>query len=165
MTNHIQPLSAELHDKLVHLKDTQLTQLSDKVIQRSSKTQRQESYKHGLVELNKSFEDYLAHVISLRFNLHAGQGKKLRFKKDRIRLLKQHGIDYPAIDGAETAQVLSLIAQSIIHEDAVVTADLDDVFPFWKEGFPMVQFDNTYKILAEDIQLHYQALIDALLNH
>jgi len=28
----------------------------------------------------------------------------------------------------------------------------------------MVQFDNTYKILQEDIQIHYQAVLEALLS-
>jgi len=69
-----------------------------------------------------------------------------------------------AIDGAETAQVLAQIAQAITREDAIVTKDLHNIFPFWKEGWPMVQFDSAYKILSEDIQLHYQALLDALLK-
>ena len=51
-----------------------------------------------------------------------------------------------AIDGAETAQVLAQISQAIVREDAIVTHDLHDIFPFWKEGWPMVQFDNAYKI-------------------
>lgn len=29
----------------------------------------------------------------------------------------------------------------------------------------MVQFDSAYKILSEDIQLHYGALINALIAH
>ncbi len=28
----------------------------------------------------------------------------------------------------------------------------------------MVQFDNAYKILSEDIQIHYEAVLDTLLN-
>ena len=28
----------------------------------------------------------------------------------------------------------------------------------------MVQFDNAYKILAEDITIHYQAVLDELLK-
>lgn len=78
--------------------------------------------------------------------------------------MKARGIDYMAIDGAETAQVLAQIAQAITREDAIVTKDLHNIFPFWKEGWPMVQFDSAYKILSEDIQLHYQALLDALLK-
>ncbi|MCH4248907.1 MAG: hypothetical protein LKF82_13945 [Acinetobacter populi] len=165
MSNNSRSLSPELSEKLHDLKKVRLSTLSDKVIQRGGKTQRQESFKHALVELNQSFEDYLSQAITLRFQLHPGQAKKVRFKKDRIRILKQHGIDYLQIDGAETAQVLLLITQSIVFEDAVVTPDLNDVFPFWKEGYPMVQFDNTYTILAEDIQLHFEALIDTLLAH
>ena len=164
MSNPSVPLSAELKEKLEKLQQVDLSKMSTQLLQRSNKTQRQESYKNALVELNTSFEQYLAEAISLRFGLHAGQTRKLRFKKDRIRLLKQHGIDYVSIDGANTAQVLSLISQSIIHEDAVVTPDLNDTFPFWKEGYPMVQFDNTFDILAVDIQVHYQALIERLLT-
>lgn len=150
--------------QLEKLKAVTLADSANKLLQRSNKAQRQESYKKALVELNASFEEYLAEAISIRFDLHAGQARKLRFKKDRIRLLKQHGIDYLSIDGANTAQVLSLISQSIVHEDAVVTADLNDAFPFWKEGYPMVQFDNTFDILTEDIQVHFQALIQTLLS-
>ena len=164
MSNPSVPLSAELQEKLEKLQQTDLTKSSNQLLQRSNKSQRQESYKKALVELNTSFEEYLAEAISIRFDLHAGQARKLRFKKDRIRLLKQHGIDYVSIEGANTAQVLSLISQSIIHEDAVVTPDLNDAFPFWKEGYPMVQFDNTFDILAVDIQVHYQALIERLLK-
>lgn len=165
MSNNSKSLPPELSEKLHDLKKVRLSTLADKVIQRGGKTQRQESFKHALVELNQGFEERLADAIALRFNLHAGQRKKLHFKKDRIRILKQHDINYLQIDGAETAQVLLLITQSIVFEDAVVTPDLNDVFPFWKEGYPMVQFDNTYTILAEDIQLHFEALIDALLKH
>ena len=38
------------------------------------------------------------------------------------------------------------------------------LFPFWKEGWPMVQFDNAYKVLAEDIAIHYQAMLDELIS-
>ena len=89
--------------------------------------------------------------------------KKIKYKKDRIRILKVRGIDYMAIDGAETAQVLSQVAQAIVREDAIVTNGLHNIFPFWKEGFPMVQFDNTYKVLVEDIQLHYEMILDQLI--
>jgi len=58
---------------------------------------------------------------------------------------------------------LAQVAQAIGREDATVTHDLHNIFPFWKEGWPMVQFDNAYKILAEDISIHYQATLDTLL--
>jgi hypothetical protein len=164
MLNSTIPLSEQQKEKLEKLQQMDLTKSSTQLLQRSNKAQRQESYKKALVELNASFEQHLAGAISIRLDLHSGQTRKLRFKKDRIRLLKQHGIDYLSIDGANTAQVLSLISQSIIHEDAVVTPDLNDAFPFWKEGYSMVQFDNTFDILAEDIQIHYQALIEHLLR-
>jgi len=41
---------------------------------------------------------------------------------------------------------------------------LHNIFPFWKEGWPMVQFDSAYKILSEDISIHYQATLDKLLE-
>lgn len=157
-------LSTELTEQLCQLKNLDIAAQSKAALQRSNKAQRQESYKQALVELNQSFEEALADVVALRFKLHPGQRRKLHFKKDRIRILKQHGINYPAIEGYETVQVLLHIVQSIVFEEAIVTAALNDAFPFWKEGFPMVQFENTYKILAADIHIHYQALIDALLT-
>ena len=95
--------------------------------------------------------------------------KKAKIKADReddlkTKILKARGIDYLAIDGTETAQVLAQVAQAIVREDAVVTHDLHNIFPFWKEGWPMVQFDNVYKILAEDIAIHYQAVLDELIS-
>lgn len=151
-------------DQLERLQHQSLTEKSHKVIRASSKAEKQHAYKKALTQLAQSFDEALVEAVALRFDLHAGQRKKLRFKKDRIKILQQHGIDYPRIDGYETAQTLALIAQSIIHEDAVVTDELNDAFPFWKSGYPMVQFDNTYYILAEDIQIHYEQLINALIN-
>ena len=103
--------------------------------------------------------------MSIALHLNEAQIKKIRYKKDRIRILKARGIDYLAIDGAETAFVLAQIAQAIVREDAIVTHDLHNIFPFWKEGWPMVQFDNAYKILEDDIRIHYQAVLDALLEN
>jgi hypothetical protein len=157
-------LPPELLQQLQHLKQADLGLSAQQLLQRSNKAQRQESYKRALVELNQSFEEALAEAVVLRFGLHLGLRKKLQFKKDRLRILNQHGIDYLKIDGAETAQVLAWIAQSIIYEDGVVSAQLHDAFPFWKEGYPMVQYDNTYQILAKDIQIHYQAALDALIH-
>ena len=54
--------------------------------------------------------------------------------------------------------------KAIIREDATVTRDLHNIFPFWKEGWPMVQFDSAYKILEDDISIHYQALLDVLIH-
>lgn len=114
--------------------------------------------------LNQSFESKFVEAVALALGLNEGQAKKIRYKKDRIRILKVRGIDYMAIDGAETAQVLSQVAQAIVREDATVTHDLHNIFPFWKEGWPMVQFDSAYKILSEDITIHYQATLDKLLE-
>jgi hypothetical protein len=116
------------------------------------------------VKLNQAFEDKFVEAVTLALGLNEGQSKKIRYKKDRIRILKVRGIDYLAIDGAETAQVLSQVAQAIVREDATVTHDLHNIFPFWKEGWPMVQFDNVYKILEDDIRIHYEAVLEALIS-
>lgn len=100
----------------------------------------------------------------MALHLNSTQSKKIRYKKDRIRILKAKGVDYMAIDGVETSQVLAQVAQAIEIEDGVVTHDLHNIFPFWKEGWPMVQFDNAYKILEDDINIHYQATLDVLLK-
>lgn len=157
-------ISASVADQLNAIKHRDLCQSARTVITGGGKKQRQENHKKALVELHKAFENALVEAIVLRFALHEGQAKRLRYKKDRIKILKQHGIDYLTVDGVETAHVLAAIAHSIIHEDGIVTADLNDVFPFWKQGFPMVQYDNAYKILAEDIHIHLQLLIDQLLD-
>ena len=114
--------------------------------------------------LHQSFEDKFVEAVTMALHLHEAQAKKIRYKKDRIRILKAKGIDYLAIDGAETAQVLGQVAQAILREDATVTHDLHNIFPFWKEGWPMVQFDSAFKILDEDINIHYQAVLDRLIE-
>ncbi len=129
------------------------------------KAGRQEAHKQALVALNTNFEEKFVEAVTLALGLNAAQAKKIRYKKDRIRILKARGIDYLAIDGAETAQVLAQISQAIVREDAIVTHDLHDIFPFWKEGWPMVQFDNAYKILEEDISLHFHAFLDAMIEY
>lgn len=154
----------EILDILQTMKNDELDTEAKEVIRQGGKAGRQEAHKQALVVLNKSFEEKFVEAVSLALNLNEAQIKKIRYKKDRIRILKARGIDYLAIDGAETAFVLAQIAQAILREDAVVTHDLHNIFPFWKEGWPMVQFDNAYKILQEDIQIHYQAVLKALLS-
>ncbi len=154
----------EILDILQTMKNDELDTEAKEVIRQSGKAGRQEAHKQALVVLNQSFEEKFVEAVSLALNLNEAQIKKIRYKKDRIRILKARGIDYLAIDGAETAFVLAQIAQAILREDAVVTHDLHNIFPFWKEGWPMVQFDNAYKILQEDIQIHYQAVLKALLS-
>ena len=132
----------EILDILQSMKDDELDVEAKEMIRNGGKAGRQEAHKQALVALNASFET----------------------KKDRVRILKVRGIDYLDIDGAETAQVLSQISQAIQREDAIVTKDLHNIFPFWKEGWPMVQFDNAYSILVEDISIHYQATLDKLLS-
>ncbi|WP_109440808.1 hypothetical protein [Acinetobacter haemolyticus] len=154
----------EILDILQSMKKDELDIEAKEIIRNGGKAGRQEAHKLALVALNTSFEEKFVEAVTLALGLNAGQAKKIRYKKDRIRILKVRGIDYLAIDGAETAQVLAQIAQAITREDAIVTEGLHNIFPFWKEGWPMVQFDNAYKILAEDILIHYQATLDELIS-
>jgi hypothetical protein len=154
----------EILDILHSMKSDELNTEAKNVIRQGGKAGRQEAHKQALVELHHAFEEKFVEAVVLALHLNSTQAKKIRYKKDRIRILKAHGLDYLAIDGAETAQVLSQVAQAIVREDATVTHDLHNIFPFWKEGWPMVQFDNAYKILEDDIAIHYQAVLDALLT-
>lgn len=154
----------EILDILQSMKSDELNVEAQKIIRDGGKVGRQEAHKQALVALHQSFEDKFVEAVTLALNLNEAQAKKIRYKKDRIRILKAKGIDYLALDGAETAQVLSQVAQAIIREDAIVTRDLHNIFPFWKEGWPMVQFDSAYKILEDDISIHYQALLDVLIH-
>ena len=162
---HLASLSdIEILDILQSMKNDELDTQAKELIRQGGKAGRQEAYKQALVALNESFEEKFVEAVVLALNLNEAQAKKIRYKKDRIRILKAKGIDYMEIDGAETAQVLSQVAQAIVREDATVTHDLHNIFPFWKEGWPMVQFDNAYQILNEDITIHYQATLDVLLK-
>ena len=151
-------------EQLVALQTLDLTLNAQKILTATGRSDRQVSYQRALVALFNSFEDAFVHAVALRFELHEGLRKKLYFKKDRIRLLRRYGIDYQAIDGYATASALALIVQSIRHEQAQVTPELDQLFAFWKTGYPMVQLDNAYRILSQDIQIHYQQLIHTLLE-
>ena len=155
----------EILDILQSMKSDQLDVEAQQIIVDGGKAGRQEAHKQALVALHQSFEDKFVEAVVLALNLNEGQAKKIRYKKDRIRILKVRGIDYMAIDGAETAQVLSQVAQAILREDAIVTRDLHNIFPFWKEGWPMVQFDNAYNILEEDIGIHYALVIENLIEN
>ncbi len=148
---------------LNELKKVDLTEKAQQAIRIGGKAGRQESHKQALVELYLSFEDHFLEAVTCAFALYPAQVKKMRYKKDRVRMFKQHDIDYTQLDGSETAQVLAQVVQAIHYDDAIVTHDLHDIFPFWKEGFPMVQFDNAYKLLSEDITIHYQAVLDRLI--
>lgn len=154
----------EILDILQSMKKDELDVEAKEIIRNGGKVGRQEAHKNALVALNNSFEEKFVEAVTLALGLNAGQAKKIRYKKDRIRILKVRGIDYLAIDGAETAQVLSQVSQAITREDAIVTEGLHNIFPFWKDGWPMVQFDNAYKILSEDILIHYQATLDELIS-
>jgi ribosomal protein S9 len=154
----------EILDILKSMKNDKLNVEANQIIRDGGKAGRQEAHKQALVALHQSFEEKFVEAVTLALHLNSTQAKKIRYKKDRIRILKAQGIDYLAIDGAETAQVLAQIAQAITREDATVTEDLHNVFPFWKQGWPMVQFDNAYKILEDDILIHYQAVLEALLE-
>ena len=149
----------EIVDILQSMKNDELNIEAKEIIRNGGKAGRQEAHKQALVSLHTAFEERFVEAVTLALGLNEGQAKKIRYKKDRIRIFKAHGVDYMAIDGAETAQVLAQIAQAIEFEDAIVTQGLHDIFPYWKEGFPMVQLDNAYKILAEYIQLHYEQVL------
>lgn len=164
MTDSSSLSDIEILDILQSMKNDELDVEAQKAIREGGKAGRQEAHKQALVALHHSFEEKFVEAVTLALHLNEGQAKKIRYKKDRVRILKVRGIDYMAIDGAETAQVLAQVAQAILREDAVVTADLHNIFPFWKEGWPMVQFDNAYKILEEDINIHYQAVLERLLS-
>ncbi|MEI1744388.1 hypothetical protein V8P95_07950 [Acinetobacter baumannii] len=155
----------EILDILQSMKKDKLDTEAHEIIRSGGKAGRQEAHKQALVALNTNFEEKFVEAVTLALGLNAAQAKKIRYKKDRIRILKARGIDYLAIDGAETAQVLAQISQAIVREDGIVTHDLHDIFPFWKEGWPMVQFDNAYKILEEDISLHFHAFLDAMIEY
>ena len=155
----------EILDILQSMKKDELDIEAKEIIRNGGKAGRQEAHKQALIALNNNFEEKFVEAVPLALGLNAGQAKKIRYKKDRIRILKVRGIDYMAIDGAETAQVLSQVAQAIIREDSIVTEGLHNIFPFWKEGWPMVQFDNAYKILSEDISVHYQEVIQQLIDN
>ena len=154
----------EILDILTSMRNDELDAEANNIIREGGKAGGQEAHKQALVALHHSFEEKFVEAVTLALHLNEGQSKKIRYKKDRIRILKVRGIDYSAIDGAETAQVLSQVAQAISREDAIVTRDLHNIFPFWKEGWPMVQFDNAYSILQDDISIHYQAVLDALIS-
>ena len=154
----------EILDILQSMKSDELNVEAQKIIRDGGKAVRQEAHKQALVALQQSFESKFIEAVSLALHLNSTQSKKIRYKKDRIRILKAKGVDYMAIDGVETSQVLAQVAQAIEIEDGVVTHDLHNIFPFWKEGWPMVQFDNAYKILEDDINIHYQATLDVLLK-
>ena len=154
----------EILDLLQAMKNDELDTEAKEAIRQGGKAGRQEAHKQALVKLHQSFEEKFVEAVSIALHLNEAQIKKIRYKKDRIRILKARGIDYLEIDGAETAQVLSQVAQAITREEAIVTHDLHNIFPFWKEGWPMVQLDNAYKILEDDIRIHYQAVLDALIS-
>ena len=155
--------SIEIIDILKAMQNDALDRQAQDIIRQGGKSGRQESHKNALVALHESFEAAFFEAVGLALNLHPAQMKKIRYKKDRIRILTQYGVDYANLEATETAQVLAQVAQAITREDATVTKDLHNAFPFWKEGWPMVQFDNVYKILSEDIMIHYQAVLTALL--
>ena len=155
----------EILDVLQSMKGDELDVEAKEIIRNGGKAGRQEAHKQAIVALHNAFEKNFVEAVTLALGLNAGQAKKIKYKKDRIRILKVRGIDYMAIDGAETAQVLSQVAQAIVREDAIVTNGLHNIFPFWKEGWPMVQFDNAYNILEDDIRIHYALVVESLIEN
>ena len=101
----------EILDILQSMKSDELNVEAKEIIRNGGKAGRQESHKQALVALHQSFEEKFVEAVTLALHLNDAQAKKIRYKKDRIRILKAKGIDYLALDGAETAQVLAQVAQ------------------------------------------------------
>ena len=104
----------EILDILQSMKSDELNVEAKEMIRKAGKVGRQEAHRDALVQLNQVFEDRFVEAVTLALALNEGQAKKIRYKKDRIRILKARGIDYMAIDGAETAQVLSCLVRKIL---------------------------------------------------
>lgn len=113
--------------------------------------------------LYQHYEELLQQASIAAFGLNDFQAKKILYKKDRVRLFKKHAIDFNALAGANAMNTLSLIVNAS-HYEGLVTEALADKFPYWKEGFAMVQLDQAYQKLLPQCIAHQQALLDALIN-
>lgn len=128
------------------------------------KANAEATYKQALILLYQAYEDALQLATIAAFGLNAAQAKKILYKKDRIRLFRKHGIDFDALSATEAISTLGLIVNAL-HYEGIVTEALVDKFPYWKEGFNLVQLDHAYKKLAPQCIAHYEALLDALIAH
>lgn len=128
------------------------------------KVNSEATYKQALILLYQVYEDALQQATIAAFGLNAAQAKKILYKKDRVRLFRKHGIDFDALAGAEAISTLGLVVNAL-HYEGIVTEALQDKFPYWKEGFNMVQLDQAYKKLVPQCVAHYEALLDALISY
>lgn len=128
------------------------------------KANAEETYKQAFNELYQAYEDGLQQATIVAFGLNAAQAKKILYKKDRVRLFRKHGIDFDALTSADAIGTLGLIVNAL-HYEGIVTEALANKFPYWKEGFNMVQLDQAYKKLAPQCVAHYEALLDALIAY
>ena len=128
------------------------------------KANAEETYKQAFNELYQAYEEGLQQATIAAFGLNAAQAKKILYKKDRVRLFRKHGIDFDALTSADAISTLGLIVNAL-HYEGIVTEALANKFPYWKEGFNMVQLDQAYKKLAPQCVVHYEALLDALIAY
>lgn len=150
---------------LTGLKQQALDQSAQAFIDKNlTRSNEAETYKQAFILLYQAYEEALQQATITAFNLNDFQAKKILYKKDRVRLFKKHCIDFNALSGTEAVNTLSLIVNAL-HYEGLVTEALADKFPYWKEGFNMVQLDQAYKKLAPETVAHYQALLDTLIGY
>jgi hypothetical protein len=149
---------------LANFKQQPLDQTAQAFIQKTlTKANATETYKQAFIVLCQAYEERLQQASIAAFGLNEGQAKKILYKKDRVRLFKKHGIDFNALESAEAANTLSLVVNAL-HYEGIVTEALANKFPYWKEGFNMVQLDKAYNKLAPQCIAHDAALLDALID-
>lgn len=147
------------------LKAQALDETAQQFIQEHLKKPNAEAvYKQAFNELYQAYEEGLQQATIAAFGLNTAQAKKILYKKDRVRLFRKHGIDFDALTSADAISTLGLIVNAL-HYEGIVTEALANKFPYWKEGFNMVQLDQAYKKLAPQCVAHYEALLDALIEH
>jgi len=78
----------EILDILQSMKSDVLNTEANEMIHNGGKAGRQEAHKNALVALNVSFESKFVEAVTLALHLNEAQSKKIRYKKDRIRILK-----------------------------------------------------------------------------
>ncbi|HRA91268.1 MAG TPA: hypothetical protein PLR79_03665, partial [Acinetobacter sp.] len=77
----------EILDILQSMKKDELDIEAKEIIRNGGKAGRQEAHKQALIALNNNFEEKFVEAVTLALGLNAGQAKKIRYKKDRIRIL------------------------------------------------------------------------------
>lgn len=166
MSSHLNQSSAEQVTAFLNeLKQKNLSQeAQDFIRQNLNKTNEVATYSQAFILLYQAYEDILQQTTITVFGLNDFQAKKILYKKDRIRLFKKHGIDFNALENADAVNTLSLVVNAL-HYEGLVTEALANKFPYWKEGFNMVQLDKAYKKLSVETESHYQALLDALIAY